>query len=123
MTLTITGFPIIRMNVVQILIRDQKVLNIVGAVIGFLMSLIVFRSLTAAVMTAVPAIVSGVVVAGGLGAVGVPITVMTNIVPVLVMILGYADSMHLCRTWRLQRDKGVSAADAARYSIETVGPA
>jgi predicted RND superfamily exporter protein len=122
-TLTITGFPIIRMNVVEILIHDQRVLNIVGAAIGFLLSLIVFRSLVAAVMTAVPAITSGIIVAGGLGAVGIPITVMTNIVPVLVMILGYADSMHLCRTWRLQRDQGVGIADAARFSITTVGPA
>jgi uncharacterized protein len=121
--ITITGFPIVRMNVVQILIRDQRVLNAVGAAIGFLMSLLIFRSFTAAVMTAVPAIISGIVVAGGLGAVGIPITVMTNIVPVLVMILGYADSMHLCRTWRLERDKGVGIADAAHHSIETVGPA
>jgi hypothetical protein len=40
-----------------------------------------FRSLTAAVMTAVPAMLSGLVIAGGLGAIGVPISVMTNVIP------------------------------------------
>ena len=120
---TVTGFPVIRISIVDILIRDQIVLNTIGAVIGFVMSLIVFGSLTASIMIAVPAILSALVVAGGLGAFGIPITVMTNVVPVLVMILGYANSMHLCRDWRLDRDTGSTPANAARHSILTVGPA
>ena len=122
-TTIVTGFPAVRIGIVDILVRDQIVLNTIGAVIGFIVSLILFRSLTAAFMTSVPSIFSGLAVAGGLGALGMPITVMTNVVPVLVMILGYANSMHLCRAWRLRRDAGDSPVEAARYSIQTIGPA
>lgn len=122
-TVTVTGFPAIRIGIVDILLRDQIVLNTIGAVVGFVMSLIVFRSLTAAFLTSVPSIFSALVIAGGLGALGVPITVMTNVVPVLVMILGYANSMHLCRAWRLHRDTGASTAEATRHSVLIVGPA
>lgn len=122
-TATITGFPVVRIAVVDTLVRDQRVLNAVGALIGLAMSLIVFRSLTASVMTAVPAVLSGLVIAGGLGAIGVQISVMTNVIPVLVMILGYVDGMHLSRAFRLNRDAGASPAEAAREAIETIGPA
>lgn len=122
-TATVTGFPAIRIGIIDILLRDQIVLNSIGAAIGFVLSFIIFRSLTAAIMAAAPSLLSGLVVAGGLGALGMPITVMTNVVPVLVMILGFANSVHLCRAWRLRRDEGASPAEAARFSIQTIGPA
>lgn len=122
-TLTTTGFPAIRINIVDTLVRDTRVLNTAGAIIGFVLSLVIFGSFTAACMIAVPAVLSGLVLIGGLGAVGVPITVLSNSVPVLIIILGFANNMHLCRAWRLSRDRGKSLADAARYSITTVGPA
>jgi len=121
--LTTTGFPAIRVNIVDTLVRDTRVLNAAGAIIGFLLSLVIFGSFTAACMIAVPAVLSGLVLIGGLGAVGVPITVLSNSIPVLIIILGFANNMHLCRAWRLSRDQGKSPADAARESIATVGPA
>jgi len=122
-TLTLTGFPAIRVNIVDTLIRDTRVLNAAGAIIGFVLSLVIFGSFTAACMIAVPAVLSGLVLIGGLGAFGVPITVLSNSVPVLIIILGFANNMHLCRAWRLSRDAGESLAGAARDSITTVGPA
>lgn len=120
---TVTGFPAVRISVVDVLVRDQRVLNVIGATIGFAVSLAVFGSLTGAIMTALPAVLSALMVVGWLGAFGLPTTVMSNVVPVLVMILGFANSMHLCRAWRLRRDDGASLAEAALHSIKTVGPA
>ena len=48
-----------RAGIIDILIRDQLRLNLAGVIVGFVVSLIVFRSLIGAVMTAVPAIVAG----------------------------------------------------------------
>lgn len=122
-TFTTTGFPALRMSVVDVLLRDTRVLNAAGATLGFVLSLLIFGSLTAACLIALPAVLSGLVVMGGLGAVGEPITIMSNVVPVLVIILGFANSMHLCRAWRLCRDTGKNLQDSTRYSISTVGPA
>ncbi len=123
LTFTRTGFPALRINIVDVLVRDTVFLNTTGAALGFVLNLIIFGSLTAACMIAFPSILSSLVVVGFMGAFGVPISVLSNAVPVLVMILAFANSMHLCRAWRLSRDAGMTSADAARYAIVTVGPA
>jgi predicted RND superfamily exporter protein len=123
LTATVTGFPTIRVAIVEVLKRDQLVLNGAGAVIGFIMSLIAFRSFTAAVITAIPAILGAFVVIGGMGLLGVPVTVMSNVVPALVMILGYADGMHLSHSWRHHRDQGASPQEAERRAQKEVGAA
>jgi predicted RND superfamily exporter protein len=123
LTATVTGFPTIRVAIVEILKRDQLVLNGAGALIGFVMSLIAFRSITAAIMTAIPAIIGAMIVIGGMGLFGVPVTVMSNVVPALVMILGYADGMHISHSFRHYRDKGLPPRDAEMLAQKDVGAA
>ena len=120
---TVTGFPVLRLDIVDILIRDQLVLNIAGVIVGIVMGLIVFRSVLAMVMTAVPAILAGGSVLGMIGLIGTQITVMSNVVPALIMILGYADAMHLTYAWRRHRSEGASPKEAARKAQVEVGPA
>ncbi|MEX0853815.1 MAG: MMPL family transporter [Bauldia sp.] len=120
---TVSGFPTIRAGIVDVLKRDQIVLNGAGAAIGFVMSLIAFRSVVAAVLTALPGIMGGTIVLGFMGLFGVPVTVLSNVVPALVMILGYADGMHLSHAWRHHRDGGASPAEAERMAQKDVGAA
>jgi predicted RND superfamily exporter protein len=48
---------------------------------------------------------------------------MSNVIPALVMILGYADGMHLSHAWRKHRDEGKSAIDAEWLAQKEVGAA
>ena len=123
LTATVTGFPAMRAGIIDILIRDQLRLNLAGVVVGFIVSLIVFRSLIGAVMTAVPAIIAGLVVLGGMGLLGVPVTAMSNIIPALAMIVGYADGIHLSHSWRHHRDAGATPWQAERLAQTQVGAA
>jgi predicted RND superfamily exporter protein len=123
LTATVTGFPAMRAGIIDILIRDQLRLNLAGVVVGFLVSLVVFRSLIGAVMTAVPAIVAGMAVLGGMGLLGVPVTAMSNIIPALAMIVGYADGIHLSHSWRHHRDAGATPWQAERLAQTQVGAA
>ena len=111
---TVTGFPVVRYAIADIVRHDQVVLNIVGALIGTLMSLIVFRSFVASILAAAPAIIAAMAVIGFMGVFGVKVTVMTTIVPALVMIFGYADGMHLCFAWRRYREAGYDVVEAER---------
>ncbi len=120
---TVSGFPVLRASIVDIIRRDQIVLNMIGAAIGFVMSLIAFRSLTAAILTAVPGIAAGTIVLGFMGIFGAPVTVLSNVVPALVMILGYADAMHLSHAWRHHRDQGNSVVEAEWRSQRDVAAA
>jgi uncharacterized protein len=123
LAVTLSGFPMIRLDIVDVLIRDQIVLNLAGVVVGILMSLLVFRSFIAAAMTAIPAILAGGSVLGAIGLMGTQITIMSNVVPALIMILGYADAMHLTYAWRLHRAEGASPVEAERLAQRDVGPA
>lgn len=120
---TVSGFPVLRLDIVDVLIHDQIVLNTAGVLVGLIMSLIVFRSFVASAMTAIPAILAGGAVLGMIGLMGTSITVMSNVVPALIMVLGYADSMHLTYAWRRYRAEGADPREAARLAQDEVGPA
>ena len=120
---TVSGFPAIRTDIVDILARDQKVLNAAGAAIGFLLSLAVFGSISAAALTAAPAIIAGLSVLGLAGLFGAQVTVLSNVVPALIMILGYADALHLNAALRRQRTEGRTVEEAERLALAEVGPA
>lgn len=123
LSVTVSGFPAIRGGIVDALIRDQKVLNAAGAMIGFLLSLLIFRSFTAAILTAGPSVGGGLIVLGAMGFFGFEVTVMSNVVPVLVMIIGYTDAMHLNAAWRSHRRAGLDARQAERAAMADVGQA
>ncbi len=116
MKVTVTGFPVIRYSIADIVRHDQITLNIVGALIGTVMSLIVFRSFVASILAASPAILAAMAVVGFMGLFGVKVTVMSTIVPALVMIFGYADGMHLGFAWRKYRQAGHDVVAAERLA-------
>ncbi|MGD9738179.1 MAG: RND family transporter [Bauldia sp.] len=119
---TVTGLAAVRAEIVHLLQRDQFVLNGAGIAVGFVLSFLFFRSVIASLMTALPAALAGLVLLGWNGALGVPITIITNVVPILVMVLGYADGMHLSSAWRRARDRGLSPAEAERVALLEAGP-
>jgi predicted RND superfamily exporter protein len=123
LTATVTGIAPIRAEIVEILQRDQLVLNGAGILIGFILSLAFFRSWTASLMTALPAALAGFVLIGWTAVLGVPVTMVSNVVPILVMVLGYADGMHLSAAWRRRRLRGASPGRAeAGALIDAAAP-
>ena len=123
MKATVTGFPVIRYSIADIVRHDQVSLEIIGALIGTVMSLIVFRSFVASILAAAPAIIAALAVVGFMGLTGVKVTVMTTIVPALVMIFGYADGMHLGFAWRKYREAGYGVVEAERLAQRELGGA
>ena len=123
LTATVTGVAAIRAEIVDILQRDQLVLNGAGVLIGFILSLAFFRSWAASLMTALPAAFAGFVLIGWTAVLGVPVTIVSNVVPILVMVLGYADGMHLSAAWRRRRLRGASPERAeAGALIDSAAP-
>ncbi len=120
---TITGFATLRTEIVRLLKRDQIVLNGSGALIGLILSLVLFRSIAAALMTALPGAMAGLMLVGWNGALGVPVTLLSNVVPALIMVIGYADAMHLSSAFRRHRARGLSTVKAERHALSEAGPA
>ncbi|MCW5697459.1 MAG: MMPL family transporter [Bauldia sp.] len=123
LAVTVTGYAALRIEIIELVRRDQIVLNGSGLVLGFLLSLLLFRSLTAALMTALPAAAAGMTLLGWTAALGIDVTIMSNVVPAVVIILGYADGMHITYAFRRHRDAGLSPAVAVRRALDEVGAA
>ncbi|MCW5716431.1 MAG: MMPL family transporter [Bauldia sp.] len=122
MTTTVTGLAAVRTEIVRLLQRDQLVLNGAGVLCGFVLSFLFFRSWVASLMTAVPAALGGLTLIGWTGALGIPVTIVSNIVPILIMVLGYADGMHITSAWRRARDRGLSPREAEREALLRAAP-
>jgi hypothetical protein len=121
--LAVTGNPPMRMRVVDFLIRDQLVNNIVGFTIGFIVSLFLLRSLIGTIHNVLPAAVALFWVLGGMSLLGIAITAMTIVLPVLIMVLAFSDSMHMTFNWQKRVTEGQAGHEAAIQTIRTIGPA
>jgi predicted RND superfamily exporter protein len=120
---TIAGEPAMAVDIVEALRVDLIRLNLVGGLLGVLMCWVIFGDLRVAALTAAPAAAGLLVTLGIFAATGLPITVITNVVPVLVLVLGLADSVHL--VMHLLEDAPATAPTPRRIAdtARRVGPA
>ena len=91
----ITGFPALHAEMSQLLKRDQRTFTTCGILIGAIIGYWLFRSLTALVIVGAGPVIGALMTLGLAGATNIPITVMNTIMPVIVIVVGYADSVHL----------------------------
>ena len=122
-TAAVTGVPLLQQAIVGEIKRDALTLNLVGSALGFLASWLILGSAAAAVITALPAILAAVWVVGTMGLAGTPLNVMTTVIPVLVLVLGYANAVHMSHGWRRRRLAGDDAGTAGAAVALEVGPA
>lgn len=110
--LSLSGLPILRARYLVLLQQDQGVFVTAAIVVCFALLYAFYRSAwqTFAVMLAiVPAYLLSLV---GLHLAGRPLTALTSIVPVLLLVVGISDSAHLLTEARRRRLAGAQWADA-----------
>src|SRR5690606_8331650 len=93
----------------------------IGVALATAMSLLLFRRLGAVLIVGGAAMLGAAWTMGGMGLVGEPMTVITTILPTLVMVIGFADAVHLLVHFRKARAEGMSRAEAAKGSIRHLG--
>lgn len=120
LTLTITGPEVIGIEISEGLQSDLLVLNLVGAGIVALAALLFLRDLRLALVATLPGVL-GMAGALGLAAwLAIPITVLNNVIPMLVLIVGVANGLHLAM--HLARATG-GITDRVADTLRSVGPA
>ncbi len=120
---SLTGMLPVREAIISGLLKDQVTLNFLGAVAGFLMCIVVFRSIPLALLTGLPAVAALIWVLGTLGLTGVSVNTVTNALPVLILVLAFADSMHLSFELCRQIESGVDPDEALKTTFRNIGPA
>ncbi len=115
LTARITGEDVISAEIVTGLKDDLIALNLWGALVITLAAFVLLRDLRMALLAVVPALLGAAGVLALSVWLGYPVTVLSNVIPILLLVLGVADGVHLAGHIK---DKG-----DLRGAIKGVGPA
>jgi len=119
----ITGIPALRAEIIRAVQRDNLRFSVIGGTAAMLISLLLFRNLAAVFITSVAPLAGMILSVGMLGLAGVPMNVVNHVLPSLVMVIAFTDSVHLMAFFRMRRGSGDSRRVAVQAAVREVGPA
>ena len=121
--LGLTGLPPLRHHASQALRRDMLLFNSLGLALAFVLSATAARSLRSTIVACVPPFVGAVWAMGVLGLCGVPVNILTSVVPSLALVVGTCDSIHFIEDMRRTRRRGIDAVSASAGAMQRIGAA
>ena len=117
------GVPVMQREVRFASRSDRLTFNIVGFLVGLFMCLVIFRNVRLVVISTVCPAISVLWAFGAFGLLGIPLSLFMNAIPPLVMVISFADAMHLTYGIRRRMRDGDALVDAVHRTVRTVGPA
>jgi predicted RND superfamily exporter protein len=118
-----TGLTPIGATIVGALISDQLRLTVIGLALGAGIALIVFRSAIAAIICALPPLLTAVWSLGVFGFFGIPVNYLSTVLPTLALILAYADGIVLFFRWQASNRESEDRDANLTEALQRVGPA
>ncbi len=122
-TVRLTGLPVVRIEIIDILTHDQLVFKLAAYAITLVLSWLFFASLRYLALAILPPVIATIWLLGGMGWAGQDISVVTNVVPSLVMVISFANAIHLLLGIRLARRNGLNTSASIYEAVTKVGPA
>ncbi len=122
-TNSIAGQPAIRADLISNILGDLKTLAPLALVLCGIIALALFRNPVAALLCALPSIISLIWFLGGAGLTGTDLNFLTNILPVLLIVIVFADTLHMYLKWQrlgLNDDDPIPSLEVV---INEIGPA
>ncbi len=123
LTLELTGLPALREQATRALRRDMLFFNSLGLSLAVVLSAAVARSLRSTVVACVPPFIGAVWAMGVLGLCGVPVNILTSVVPSLALVVGTCDSIHFIEDMRRSTRRGIDPLTASGGALRRVGKA
>lgn len=114
----ISGVPAIRVDVIRSIISDQKRMVPLCSSLFLLVSLLIFRSPRVTFLSLFAVLTSVALTLGLMGWLGVTFSIMSNMIPTLVLIIGAANAVHILS--RFQVEMRSSSADAKTCALVTM---
>lgn len=114
----LTGVPAIRVEIYAMVRRESSRFIFIGAGLAFVMATLLFRQFWAAVIVAAAPILGSFWTLGALGLVGEKLNVINTMLPTLVMVIGFADAMHVMTDIRHALAEGFTPIEASKLAIK-----
>ena len=121
--LTIAGQPALRSGLIRNIAQDLMFLAPLAMLLCALLALVLFKSPVAMVLCAFPSFLSLAWFLGGAGLAGIDLNFLTNILPVLLIVIIFADTLHLFIKWQKLHKDLPDGNSALIKAIEEIGPA
>lgn len=123
LSISVTGLVSVRNWVVEQVRIDQPVINVLGALCGFVVSLLIFRSFWIALLNGVASVFALTLSLGLFGLFGFSINVLNTALPVLVLVLASSDCTHITYEFCRQSEMGKQPKEAIRTALlEMISP-
>lgn len=122
-TYVLTGVPVLRSRVPMLLEADQRLFLGGGALLFFALLLFFVRR-PALVLACLGSTLPGYLCTlGVMGLLGRPVSILTSFLPIVVLVVGVSDAIHLVVGWRARRAAGATADAAAVEAFAELSPA
>lgn len=115
------GAPQIRESIGERIVQDMELLGPYSALLLFVTLALVLRRLSGIVTPLITATVSVVWTLGLMAALGFPINVMTAIVPILLVVIGSTEDIHLVTEYYAGIGKGYGRRRAVQHMVKRMG--
>ncbi len=121
--LSFVGIPQIQRTIRETLNKDQTKLTIASTLICMLVAWLIFRSWRGALICALPPVVGLIWHFGFLAAFSIPIDFLTTIVPTMVLVVAFADGVHLYMAILRYQPDSETLPQAISKAVARTGPA
>jgi uncharacterized protein len=115
------GFPQIRSEITDRILQEQGRLFPLAVATLLIVLLVALRHLVEIVAPLLTAAISILWTLGMMGALAIPLNVVTSIVPILLIVVGSTDDIHLLTEFRAAQRQGLAAPEALRHMAQKMG--
>ncbi|MDJ0613731.1 MAG: MMPL family transporter [Rhizobiaceae bacterium] len=122
-SISIAGQPAIRSDLIRSIASDITYLAPIAVILCAILAFLLFKSPIAMFLCAFPSLLAIFWFLGGAGLAGTSLNFLTNILPVLLIVIIFADTLHLYLKWQSLSQKSDDTIEALRNAIEEIGPA
>lgn len=119
----ITGQPIIRMTIFDLLKSDAVITLIVSAVVILLLLFLMERTYTHALLVFAPLSLGLIWTMGTLGWLGIPLSVATVGLSSMILGLGVEYGVFVLTRYNEERDKNISQLESMKTTVHAIGTA
>lgn len=120
---SLTGVPVMQLEIRHALERDRIVYNATGFAAGCLIAMLFFRRVSFMAVAAGPPLIAILLGLGALGWLGFKLNIFLNVITPLIMVISLSDSMQLTFLAGDRMIAGKSRHEVFRDAITVVGPA
>ena len=106
------GLPYVRSTLEQQVIKEQIRYIPQAMLVLIVVLLLILRNFNAGILPLVTSLVSIIWLLGLMAMIGIPLTLVTAIVPILLIIIGSTEDVHLVSEYLLAKKEGKSRAEA-----------